>query len=75
MKLFKISCRSECGTYFVPYLQDIIIQADSQEHALASAEKWMKENRSFVRPKKNWEIEELKPDSFGVVDCTIDTDY
>lgn len=75
MKLFKISCKSECGTYFVPYLQDIIVQADSQEHALASVEKWMKENRSFVRPKKNWRIEELKPDGFGVVDYTIDTDY
>ena len=74
MKLFKISYRSECGTYFVPRLQDIIIQADSQEHALASVEKWMKENRSFVRPK-NWRIEELKPDGFGVVDYTTDTDY
>ena len=75
MKLFKISCRSECGTYFVPYLQEIIIQADSQEHALECAERWMRENRSFVKPRKHWRIEELKPDGFGVIDYFIDPDY
>lgn len=76
MKIFKISARSSCGTYFVYYLQDITVMAESAEQAIESAEKWMKHtHHMFVRPKDKWLVEELKPDHFGVVDYTMDKDY
>ena len=37
MKLFKIDSRSKCNTYFQPYLQEVIVLANTKEEALKLA--------------------------------------
>ena len=37
MKIFKIDSRSESGTYFQPYLQEILVLANTKEEALQLA--------------------------------------
>lgn len=75
MKIFVISARSSCGTYFVSYLQELLIAANSKEEALQEARKWQKKNQSFVRPEKDWQIRELNAEKPGVIDFTVDSDY
>lgn len=33
MNTYKISGRSDCGTYFMPYLQSVTVIAKDEEHA------------------------------------------
>ena len=75
MKIFKVSCRSECGTYFTTYLQDVTVMAISAEEAVILVEQWCERNQRFVRSKEHWKVHELKIDRFNVIDFTIDSDY
>jgi hypothetical protein len=77
MKLFLISCRSSCGTYFQPYLQSVTVVAKDQKHAIEICEEWQKENHSFEKKElKNMRITEIQQDlSPGVVDFVVESDY
>jgi hypothetical protein len=53
MNFYKISCRSDCGTYFQAYLQSVTVMAKSKEDAIAVVEKWLVDNdKRFLRPKE-----------------------
>ena len=76
MKIYKISCYSNCGTYFSGYLQSLTILAESVEEAKELAKKWQHENESFVYPENEWEIREVANRiENGVIDYHIDSDY
>lgn len=80
MAIYKVSRRSDCGTYFQPYLQSVMIVANSQEEAQAVLDAWMEEQKeSFVKSKYPhlWETwaEGVTADKPQVIDHTIDSDY
>lgn len=83
MHIYKISVFSECGTYFLDYLQQLIVIAKSKEEALSIYDKWSSDNYSFIREPKISDIEELLTicgeglivNGDGVVDFIIDSDY
>ena len=39
MKIFKVDCRSDCGSYFGAYLQSVTVKAESKEEAIAIVKK------------------------------------
>lgn len=74
--IIKISCHSNCGTYFEDYLQSITVVATSKEEAIVSAKEWMKqEGWSFIYPENKWDIEDLGEVKLDVIDYCIDSDY
>jgi hypothetical protein len=77
MKLFKVSCTSECGSYFTSYLQSLTVVANSAEDAIRVAEEWLdKQERSFIYSKDKWRvtfIADIVQDT--VVDQHEDSDY
>ena len=75
MKIYKISCYSDCGTYFGPYLQSLTIIADSPEQAKEHAKKWQRKNQSFIYPENKWTIIEWYDVENGIIDYHIDSDY
>jgi len=78
MNIYNVSCRSDCGTYFVAYLQYLTVIAESKEDAFEHAKQWMSDNRTWFidnNPKK-WHIEEMRQGVHaGVVDWHEDSDY
>ena len=75
MKIYKISCYSDCGTYFGSYLQSLTIIADSEDQAKELAKKWQRKNQSFIFPENQWDIQEISSVESGVIDYNIDSDY
>ena len=75
MKIYKISCCSDCGTYFGAYLQSLTIIADSPEQAKEHAKKQQRKNQSFIYPENKWTIIELSDVENGIIDYHIDSDY
>ncbi len=75
MKIYKITCYSNCGSYFVSYLQSLTISAESPEEAKEIAKKWQRENESFLYPEDKWEIREISNVECGIIDYHIDSDY
>ena len=76
MKIYKISCYSNCGSYFSGYLQSLTIIAESPEQAKELAKKWQRKNQSFIYPENKWEIWEVSSKiENGVIDYCIDSDY
>ena len=75
MKIYKISCYSDCGTYFGAYLQSLTIIADSPEQAKEYSKKWQRKNQSFIYPENKWMIMEISSVENGVIDYHIDSDY
>lgn len=75
MKIYKISCCSDCGTYFGAYLQSLTIIADSPDQAKELAKKWQSNNQSFIYSENEWEIREISSVENGVIDYNIDSDY
>ena len=75
MQIYKISCYSDCGTYFGAYLQSLTIIAESPEQAKEHAKKWHRNNQSFIYPENKWEIMEISNVENGVIDYNIDSDY
>lgn len=76
MTMYRISCFSECGSYFQPYLNELYIQAQSTEHAIELAQVWQDKHKEyFIKTQpKDWVIEKL-PNSIGVVHYNIQADY
>ena len=76
MKIYKISCHSNCGSYFSGYLQSLTIIAESPEAAKELAKKWQRKNEFFIYPQDKWEIREvISQIENGVIDYNIDSDY
>lgn len=78
MEVWKISCYSECGSYFAQYLQSVTVIAAGREEAIEEVQKWLKEEgRSFIRSdQKTWNIELLTNHiAEGVIDWHADSDY
>lgn len=75
MKIYKISCYSDCGSYFESYLQSLTIIADSPDQAKEIAKKWQSNNQSFIYSENKWEIMEISSVENGVIDYNIDSDY
>ncbi len=75
MKIYKISCYSNCGSYFVPYLQSMTIIAESPEQAKEFAKNWQRKNQPFIYQENKWEVQEISKMENGIIDYTIDSDY
>ena len=76
MKIYKISCYSDCGTYFSGYLQSLTIIAESPWAAKEMAKNWQRENESFIYSEDKWKIVEVAGQiKNGVIDWCIDSDY
>lgn len=76
MNTYKISCHSECGSYFGSYLQSVSVNAQNVETAYKIVKKYLKDNgRNFIREEKHWHIEDLGEVRVGVFDYTSDSDY
>ena len=75
MKLFKIDSRSECNTYFQPYLQEVIVLANTKEEALKLAtEKYGDEWVCNVTINNVEELEEITNEP-SCIYSRYDTDY
>ena len=75
-KVFKITCFSECGTYFQAYLKSVTVLAATEEEARNVVRKRQKSTGGgFIYQEEKWVVVELKPDEFGVIDVDIDSDY
>jgi hypothetical protein len=78
MNIYNISCRSECGSYFSAYLQNVTVIAENEEDAIEHAKQWMNDSRTWfidADPKK-WCIEMMQEGlQAGVIDWHEDSDY
>lgn len=86
MKIYKVSCLSDCGGYFQAYLQSVTLYANSESEALQTAKKWgASQGEKFIKADKNIDIELLSSyDTIMqdnpslealIIDYVIDTDY
>jgi hypothetical protein len=52
MNIFKVSCVSDCGSYFGSYLQSVTVVADTKEDALTVVKECMKKTgNKFIYPE------------------------
>ena len=76
MKIYRISCYSDCGSYFGAYLKSLTIIAESPDAAKELAKNWQRENEPFIYSESKWEIMEVSSKiENGVIDYQIDSDY
>ena len=74
MAIFRFSCFSSCGSYFSPYLKQVIIRAETLTDAKKYLENWLKtEGESFIDEKKV-RIEQDEQDT-GVIHYDYSPDY
>ncbi len=79
MNIYKISCYSKCGSYFLTYLKSVTVISESKEGAIEVVKKWLhKENRLFIEdsPEK-WGVDKIYSgiENNVVIDCAIGSDY
>ncbi len=77
MNIYTVSCHSDCGSYFVVYLQSVTVIASSEEHAKTLVKEWMTETgNTFLYEETKWNIilerEGLEP---GVIKWHSNSDY
>ena len=73
--LYKVSCYSDCGSYFASYLQSALIVANSEAEAIEIA---VNEKLDFInKDSTKWEVYLISDNlnSSGVVDTFSDSDY
>jgi heme/copper-type cytochrome/quinol oxidase subunit 2 len=78
MKIFKISCYSNCGTYFSSYLKSITIIADDKFQAIIKTKEFLEnEGENFLYNEDKWQIETLcnKIGTGKIIDCDNSSDY
>lgn len=78
MKIYKISCYSGSGSYFIPYLQSVTVIANNTDDAISYVKKWLsKKNESFIKSESEWIIDELTStiEVGEIVDYEHDSDY
>ena len=70
MNIFKVSCLSDCQSYFDSYLQSLTIIATTKEEALVEARHYVRETGdTFIYDEDKWVVDLLQRglDS-GVID-------
>lgn len=76
MKIYKISCYSNCRSYFASYLQSVTVLAESKIEALNKAKDYNNfTGENFIRPITIDNVEEMKENAFGIIDYLYDSDY
>lgn len=77
MKVYTVSCYSNCGTYFAAYLRSLTIIAESPKQAKEFAKQWRIDGgEEFIYPESRWHVREISDNlSAGVIDFCIDSDY
>jgi len=78
MRIFKISCYSNCGTYFQPYLKSVTVIAETEADAIQILKEYFKKTgKKFIYEEKRWETEIIQDSvlSNSVIDEEIDSDY
>lgn len=74
MRIYKISCYSDSGTYFQAYLKSVTILAGNEAEAVDIVNRWqMEKGRHFISP--DVEIEDLGSCLVCVVDYDCSSDY
>lgn len=66
MNIYKISCYSACGSYFMPYLKSITVIANNKEEVKDHAK-----NYNFIYPSDRWNIELLCSNIENIKDITV----
>lgn len=75
-RIYKVFAISRCGSYFQSYLKTMTVIAESPEGAMEMAKAFAeKEGFILAKPPEQWEIVELGPLEFGVIDYLHDSDY
>ena len=76
MSIYKVSCRSKCGSYFCPYLKSVTVIASSPDNAEWRVKEWLnKEDKNFIYAETEWVTVFISNIIPGVIDCDIDSDY
>lgn len=77
IKLFRISCYSNCGSYFQAYLKSVDVIAHNQDEAISLTKDWLIRNgERFIYSENKWHIECVSMlDSLGVIDSINESDY
>jgi len=77
MAFYKVTCYSNCGSYFSTYLRTVTVRAEDKEQVKQQVKKWLALNgRKFIYPEDKWEVFELVEEgSCGVIDYEEDSDY
>ena len=76
MNFYKISCHSDCGSYFSSYLQDVSVIAPDEDTAKNLVCEWLiAQGNTFIKDQKHWAIENLGQAKQGVIDHTYNSDY
>lgn len=71
MNIYRVSCFSDCGSYFVSYLQSVTVKAESESQAKEVVKKWLSDNgKNFIYSEDKWEVELVS--SKGEIPCVID---
>jgi hypothetical protein len=74
MAIFRFSCFSSCGSYFSPYLKQVIIKAETLTDANKYLEDWLKEEGLSFIDEKEVSIEVDEQD-IGVIHYDYSSDY
>ena len=78
MNIYRVSCYSQCGTYFASYLQFVIVIAMTEGEAIQHVKNWLAvTHNSFIREdEKSWSVAlETEGISEGVISYHEDSDY
>lgn len=73
MHVYKISCYSDNGSYYVSLNFSVTVIAENKEDAMGMAKTWREDsNAAPIPPDSKWGIEDLGPaDAIGVIDYTL----
>lgn len=77
MKAWKIERLSSCGSYFNPYLQHLIVIAETAEEAIERVQAWQDENGVYFvhDDPAGWSVDCLGPVAPGVIASHEASDY
>jgi hypothetical protein len=74
MKIFTFSCRSSCGSYFVPYLKEVTVRAETLFQARNYLEEWLEKKDFNFIDEQQVNVEQNNQD-VGVVHFDFSSDY
>ena len=76
MNIFRLSCLSNCGSYFSAYLQSVMVVAETKEQAIIEVKEILKANsEEFIYGEKKWDVDDLGEVKVGWYSCHYDSDY
>lgn len=76
ISLYRVSCPSDCGSYFAPYLKAVTVVASSRNQAVAMTVEYLaKHGRRFLYGQDKWKVYFVCDLTPGVVEAHEEADY